>query len=159
MRTYQKHAMPSIMLCSPRNSLPIPGKALGREKEFPAVLRESARNALILKASSPKIDRFSLLFPCWQGRNAGSGAGSAIAFDGAARLDGEVFGPILHVVRWHADRRDEIAVTGCRLTLGIHNRIDETVCRILGRLRVGKRSPRVNAPGRGHGRPPKDAGG
>ena len=28
----------------------------------------------------------------------------AIAFDGAARFDREVFGPILHVVRWHADR-------------------------------------------------------
>ena len=58
-----------------------------------------------------------------------------------ARLEGEVFGPILHVVRWPADRLDrvldEIAVTGYGLTLGIHSRIDETVRHILGRLRVG----------------------
>jgi RHH-type proline utilization regulon transcriptional repressor/proline dehydrogenase/delta 1-pyrroline-5-carboxylate dehydrogenase len=61
--------------------------------------------------------------------------------DGAQLLEGEVFGPILHVVRWHADRLDrvldEIAATGYGLTLGIHSRIDETVRHILGRLRVG----------------------
>jgi len=52
-----------------------------------------------------------------------------------------VFGPILHVVRWHAGRLDavidEIAATGYGLTLGIHSRIDETVHHILARLRVG----------------------
>src|SRR3984893_4635725 len=61
--------------------------------------------------------------------------------DSAARLTGEVFGPILHVVRWHADRLDavldEIAATGYGLTLGIHSRIDETVRHILARLKVG----------------------
>jgi RHH-type transcriptional regulator, proline utilization regulon repressor / proline dehydrogenase / delta 1-pyrroline-5-carboxylate dehydrogenase len=61
--------------------------------------------------------------------------------DSAARLTGEVFGPILHVVRWRADRLDdmldEIAATGYGLTLGIHSRIDETVRHILGRLKVG----------------------
>ena len=59
----------------------------------------------------------------------------------STRLTGEVFGPILHVVRWHADRLDaiidEIAATGYGLTLGIHSRIDETVRHILGRKRVG----------------------
>jgi RHH-type proline utilization regulon transcriptional repressor/proline dehydrogenase/delta 1-pyrroline-5-carboxylate dehydrogenase len=53
----------------------------------------------------------------------------------------EVFGPILHVVRWQADRLDqvldEIAATGYGLTLGIHSRIDETVRHILARLSVG----------------------
>jgi RHH-type proline utilization regulon transcriptional repressor/proline dehydrogenase/delta 1-pyrroline-5-carboxylate dehydrogenase len=65
----------------------------------------------------------------------------AFEIDSAARLPGEVFGPILHVVRWQADRLDavldEIAATGYGLTLGIHSRIDETVRHILGRLRVG----------------------
>src|SRR5262249_58235471 len=65
----------------------------------------------------------------------------AFEIDSAARLSGEVFGPILHVVRWRADRLDavldEIAATGYGLTLGIHSRIDETVRQILGRLRVG----------------------
>jgi RHH-type proline utilization regulon transcriptional repressor/proline dehydrogenase/delta 1-pyrroline-5-carboxylate dehydrogenase len=61
--------------------------------------------------------------------------------DSAERLSGEVFGPILHVVRWRADRLgavlDEIAATGYGLTLGIQSRIDETVRYILTRLRIG----------------------
>ena len=68
-------------------------------------------------------------------------APQAFEIDSAARLTGEVFGPILHIVRWHADRLDavldEVAATGYGLTLGIHSRIDETVRHILGRLRVG----------------------
>jgi RHH-type transcriptional regulator, proline utilization regulon repressor / proline dehydrogenase / delta 1-pyrroline-5-carboxylate dehydrogenase len=46
-------------------------------------------------------------------------------------LDREVFGPILHVVRWRADALDavldEVAASGYALTLGIHSRIDATV--------------------------------
>jgi len=65
----------------------------------------------------------------------------AFEIDSARRLDREVFGPILHVVRWRADRLDavcdEIAETGYALTLGIHSRIDETVRHILGRLGIG----------------------
>jgi RHH-type transcriptional regulator, proline utilization regulon repressor / proline dehydrogenase / delta 1-pyrroline-5-carboxylate dehydrogenase len=59
----------------------------------------------------------------------------------ARLLDREVFGPILHVVRWPADRLDaaldEIDETGFGLTLGIHSRIDENVRHILGRMRTG----------------------
>jgi RHH-type transcriptional regulator, proline utilization regulon repressor / proline dehydrogenase / delta 1-pyrroline-5-carboxylate dehydrogenase len=65
----------------------------------------------------------------------------AFEIDGAQRLHGEVFGPILHIVRWRADRLDavleEIAATGYGLTLGIQSRIDETVRHILARLRIG----------------------
>jgi RHH-type proline utilization regulon transcriptional repressor/proline dehydrogenase/delta 1-pyrroline-5-carboxylate dehydrogenase len=68
-------------------------------------------------------------------------APQAFEIDSAARLTGEIFGPILHVVQWHADRLDraldEIAATGYGLTLGIHSRIDETVRHILARLKVG----------------------
>ena len=53
----------------------------------------------------------------------------------------EVFGPILHVVRYPADNLDAvlraIAGTGYGLTLGIHSRIDDTVERIVRRLPVG----------------------
>ncbi len=52
-----------------------------------------------------------------------------------------MFGPILHVIRWPADRLDavldEIAATGYALTLGIHSRIDDTVRHILARLGIG----------------------
>ena len=48
-----------------------------------------------------------------------------------ARLEREVFGPILHVVRYDADRLDEVLeainATGYGLTLGVHSRIDATV--------------------------------
>ncbi len=61
--------------------------------------------------------------------------------DSAGRLDHEVFGPILHVVRWPAHRLDqvldEIDMTGYGLTLGVHSRIDENIRHILGRLPVG----------------------
>ncbi|MBM3600438.1 MAG: bifunctional proline dehydrogenase/L-glutamate gamma-semialdehyde dehydrogenase PutA [Alphaproteobacteria bacterium] len=65
----------------------------------------------------------------------------AIEIDRLDRLTGEVFGPILHVIRYRADRLDQaldaIAATGYGLTLGIHSRIDQTVRHIVGRLGVG----------------------
>jgi RHH-type proline utilization regulon transcriptional repressor/proline dehydrogenase/delta 1-pyrroline-5-carboxylate dehydrogenase len=59
----------------------------------------------------------------------------------ARQLTEEVFGPILHVVRYRASGLDEvlrsIADTGYGLTLGIHSRIDDTVEAIVDRLQVG----------------------
>ena len=56
-------------------------------------------------------------------------------------LTHEVFGPILHVVRYAADRLDAVADsingTGYGLTVSIHSRVDANVERLLGRLRVG----------------------
>ncbi len=65
----------------------------------------------------------------------------AYEIDDLARLEREVFGPILHLIRWRAEDLDQvcaaIADTGYGLTLGIHSRIDETVRRITRRLHVG----------------------
>ena len=64
-----------------------------------------------------------------------------ITLDRARDLREEVFGPILHVVRWHADRLDtlldDIAGNGYGLTLGIHSRIDATAAHIAERLANG----------------------
>ena len=64
-----------------------------------------------------------------------------IALDLPERLDREVFGPILHVVRWREAELDAlldgIDAGGYGLTLGIHSRIDETVTRIVDRLGAG----------------------
>ncbi len=64
-----------------------------------------------------------------------------IALDRACDLAEEVFGPVLHVVRWRADRRDalldDIAGNGTALTLGIHSRIDSVVDEIAARLPHG----------------------
>ena len=65
----------------------------------------------------------------------------AYEIDSLSRLGREVFGPILHVIRWRAEDLDQvceaIANTGYGLTLGIHSRIDETIKRITARLHVG----------------------
>jgi len=64
-----------------------------------------------------------------------------IDLDRARDLEEEVFGPILHVVRWRADELDrlldDIAANGYGLTLGIHSRIDATVDHIATRLGNG----------------------
>ena len=64
-----------------------------------------------------------------------------IALDRARDLKEEVFGPILHVVRWRADALDalldEIAGNDTGLTLGIHSRIDATAEKIVARLGNG----------------------
>lgn len=56
-------------------------------------------------------------------------------------LGAEVFGPVLHVLRYHRDELpgviDAINATGYGLTLGIHSRIDETVDYINTRAHVG----------------------
>jgi RHH-type proline utilization regulon transcriptional repressor/proline dehydrogenase/delta 1-pyrroline-5-carboxylate dehydrogenase len=53
----------------------------------------------------------------------------------------EVFGPVLHVVRYRADDLDRaldaVAATGYGLTLGIHSRLEATWARVRRRLRVG----------------------
>jgi RHH-type proline utilization regulon transcriptional repressor/proline dehydrogenase/delta 1-pyrroline-5-carboxylate dehydrogenase len=64
-----------------------------------------------------------------------------IALDRARDLAEEVFGPVLHVVRWQASTLDalldDIAGNGTGLTLGIHSRIDATAEKIVARLSNG----------------------
>jgi len=58
-----------------------------------------------------------------------------------SQLKREVFGPVLHVIRYEARDLDrvlaEINATGYGLTLGIHSRIDATVQHIVRNVRVG----------------------
>ncbi|MEO6839746.1 MAG: bifunctional proline dehydrogenase/L-glutamate gamma-semialdehyde dehydrogenase PutA [Bradyrhizobium sp.] len=60
---------------------------------------------------------------------------------GADQLTEEVFGPVLHVVRYPADGLasvlQSIERTGYGLTLGIHSRIDDTVEDVIDRLQTG----------------------
>jgi RHH-type transcriptional regulator, proline utilization regulon repressor / proline dehydrogenase / delta 1-pyrroline-5-carboxylate dehydrogenase len=64
-----------------------------------------------------------------------------ITLDRAGDLRQEVFGPILHVVRWRANALDalleELAGNGYALTLGIHSRIDATAEHVVARLPHG----------------------
>ena len=58
-----------------------------------------------------------------------------------SQLDREVFGPVLHVIRYEARDLDKVLAainaTGYGLTLGIHSRIDATVQHIVRSVRVG----------------------
>jgi len=59
----------------------------------------------------------------------------------AEDLSEEIFGPILHVVRYRADHLERVLASiersGYGLTLGIHSRIDDTVEAVVERLQVG----------------------
>jgi RHH-type proline utilization regulon transcriptional repressor/proline dehydrogenase/delta 1-pyrroline-5-carboxylate dehydrogenase len=65
----------------------------------------------------------------------------AVEIPAIASLEREVFGPILHVVRYRAGDIDalvdSINATGYGLTLGIHSRIEGFIRRIADRARVG----------------------
>ena len=65
----------------------------------------------------------------------------AFLLEHASELRAEIFGPVLCVVRYAADRLDEVLdaidATGYGLTLGIHSRIEATQRRIADRLRIG----------------------
>ena len=107
------------------------------------VIDEPARQALERHAARMAREG-RLLYECPLPAGAEHGAffaPRAFEIDSAGRLEREVFGPILHIVRWRADRLDavcdEIAATGYALTLGIHSRIDETVRHVLSRLPAG----------------------
>ncbi|WP_312484927.1 trifunctional transcriptional regulator/proline dehydrogenase/L-glutamate gamma-semialdehyde dehydrogenase [Massilia timonae] len=58
-----------------------------------------------------------------------------------AELKQEVFGPVLHIVRYRRAELpaviDAINATGYGLTLGVHSRIDETINTIVNRAHVG----------------------
>ncbi|MEA3390081.1 trifunctional transcriptional regulator/proline dehydrogenase/L-glutamate gamma-semialdehyde dehydrogenase [Sphingobium sp. CCH11-B1] len=64
-----------------------------------------------------------------------------IEIESIADLSREIFGPVLHVLRFRRDRLDalveEINGTGYGLTFGLHTRLDETVARVTERVKVG----------------------
>jgi RHH-type proline utilization regulon transcriptional repressor/proline dehydrogenase/delta 1-pyrroline-5-carboxylate dehydrogenase len=68
-------------------------------------------------------------------------APTVIALDRVEDLTREVFGPVLHVVRYRASRTeqlvDEINELGYGLTLGVHTRIDSFARRVAARARAG----------------------
>ncbi|QAR46770.1 trifunctional transcriptional regulator/proline dehydrogenase/L-glutamate gamma-semialdehyde dehydrogenase [Kosakonia cowanii] len=56
-------------------------------------------------------------------------------------LKKEIFGPVLHVVRYSRNQLDQlleqINASGYGLTLGVHTRIDETIAQVTGNAHVG----------------------
>ena len=68
-------------------------------------------------------------------------APTVIELASVADLEREVFGPVLHVLRYPREgltrTLEQINATGYGLTQGVHTRIDETVAQVVGAARAG----------------------
>ncbi len=64
-----------------------------------------------------------------------------IEIDSITQLEREVFGPVLHIVRYARSELGSllqaINATGYALTLGVHSRIDETIAQVIDRTHAG----------------------
>ena len=107
------------------------------------VIDAEARDAL--QRHADRMDREArLLHRCDLPADCAHGtffAPRAYEIDALKRVEREVFGPILHVVRFAGGKIDAVIdavnATGYGLTLGIHSRIDSTIARVRDRVRVG----------------------
>jgi RHH-type proline utilization regulon transcriptional repressor/proline dehydrogenase/delta 1-pyrroline-5-carboxylate dehydrogenase len=107
------------------------------------VIDEEARKGLLDHVAG--MDRAAkLIHACTLPERCAHGtfvAPRAYEIESLAHLQREVFGPILHVVRFAGDKLDQVIdavnATGYGLTLGIHSRIDDTIDYIRQRVRVG----------------------
>ena len=113
------------------------------ETDIGPVIDEEARGVLEAHDKRMRLEA-ALLYQTPLGPDCGDGsffAPRAFEIDRLDRLSREVFGPILHVIRYSGEHLDDvidqIARTGYGLTLGIHSRIDETARSIYRRLGVG----------------------
>jgi RHH-type proline utilization regulon transcriptional repressor/proline dehydrogenase/delta 1-pyrroline-5-carboxylate dehydrogenase len=68
-------------------------------------------------------------------------APTLIQIEALDELEREVFGPVLHLLRYQRDDLDsliaQINATGYGLTFGVHTRIDETVARVATQVNAG----------------------
>jgi RHH-type proline utilization regulon transcriptional repressor/proline dehydrogenase/delta 1-pyrroline-5-carboxylate dehydrogenase len=107
------------------------------------VIDEEARAALEAHKARMRTEARELLdLPLNAGHAEGTYVGPAIyAIPSIAELSREVFGPILHVVRFSGDRLGDVCeainATGYGLTLGLHSRIKATADFVAERVKVG----------------------
>ena len=107
------------------------------------VIDEEARVALEAhKARMRKEARELLDLPLGKEHAHGTYVSPAIyEIPSIALLKREVFGPILHVVRFSGDRLGEVCIainaTGFGLTLGLHSRIKSTADFVAGHVKAG----------------------
>jgi RHH-type proline utilization regulon transcriptional repressor/proline dehydrogenase/delta 1-pyrroline-5-carboxylate dehydrogenase len=116
------------------------GDPLDPATDVGPVIDEDARAALQRATAGLGTPLFSL--PLLPGTEHGTFfAPRAVLLGSAGELQSEIFGPVLCVVRYAADRLDAvldaIEATGYGLTLGIHSRVEVTQHRITQRLRIG----------------------
>ena len=107
------------------------------------VIDEDARQSLEshkarMKAGAKTILDVPLPAECANGTFV---APAAYEIASVSMLKREVFGPVLHVVRFAGDRLADVCAslnsTGYGLTLGLHTRIEQTAAEVRRRVRVG----------------------
>ena len=119
------------------------GDPLDYATDVGPVVDEEARTALEAhKAKMRKEARELLDLPLDDALAHGTYVAPAIyEIPSIAMLEREVFGPILHVVRFAGDRLAEVCeainATGYGLTLGLHSRIKATADFVAARVKVG----------------------
>lgn len=103
--------------------------AAARDKLEAWIAQMDAHGALRFRHDGPMPEQGTFVAP------------AIVELDRARDLKREIFGPVLHVMRWRADRLDELltdlAGNGTALTLGIHSRIDAAIDHIIARLGHG----------------------
>jgi RHH-type proline utilization regulon transcriptional repressor/proline dehydrogenase/delta 1-pyrroline-5-carboxylate dehydrogenase len=130
------------MLIGAMNELAI-GHPLELATDIGPVIDEAAKaqlyaHAIKMKEKATLLNELLLPSDCANGSFFGPRLFEIPSLD---MLTQEVFGPILHVVRYKQDALDDVIAqikrTGYGLTMGIHSRIDETVRYIVSKVNVG----------------------
>ncbi|MBU4612562.1 trifunctional transcriptional regulator/proline dehydrogenase/L-glutamate gamma-semialdehyde dehydrogenase [Achromobacter sp. GG226] len=96
------------------------------------------RHIEAMRARGFAVDQLALPAGCANGTFVPP---TLIEIEAVADVEREVFGPVLHVVRYPRAQLDrlmeDINATGYGLTFGVHSRIDETIDRLVTRAKVG----------------------
>jgi len=109
----------------------------------PVIDREAQQNLLahIERTKASAKQYFALELPAALDAQGTFVPPTVLEIGSMAELQREVFGPVLHIVRYRradlAKVIDTINGTGYGLTLGVHSRIDETIDFIVSRAHVG----------------------
>ena len=110
------------------------------------VIDAQARDGIEAHVAAMQARGRTVVRTAWQADEAVLARGTfvlptLIELQSIAELEREIFGPVLHVVRY---RRSElprllaqINATGYGLTLGLHTRIDETIAQVVGAAQAG----------------------
>jgi RHH-type proline utilization regulon transcriptional repressor/proline dehydrogenase/delta 1-pyrroline-5-carboxylate dehydrogenase len=126
-----KGAMAELRLGDPSKADTDVGPVIDAEAQsaLTAYIQRSHRKTLFQVPLPADCDRGTFVPP------------TLMAISAIAELQGEVFGPVLHTLRFRRDDLegllDAINATGYGLTMGVHSRIDETIACVIGRARAG----------------------
>jgi RHH-type proline utilization regulon transcriptional repressor/proline dehydrogenase/delta 1-pyrroline-5-carboxylate dehydrogenase len=110
------------------------------------VIDAQARDGIEAHVAGMQARGRKVLRSAWNADDAALAQGTfvlptLIELDSIAELQREIFGPVLHIVRYR--RKDlarllaQINATGYGLTLGLHTRIDETIAQVVAGAHAG----------------------